>query len=247
MELDLTTIVLEILNFLVLVWLLKRFLYQPVLKVIDQRQQSINNTLAEAQQTRQQAESLQQQYEERLAHWQQEKTQAQQELAESINQQRAEQLTQLEQELADLKEKHQASNKAQHEQWQHHVVSQAIEYGAAFAGKLLTPLADAELEQKLVRLFCQQVSEWSPEACAQFCSSHSLQGRGVTVYTAYALDATLQQALQQTLQQLFGQTLSVEFAQQAELLAGVRIAAGAWTLGLNLADELRGFSDTLHH
>lgn len=247
MELDLTTIALEILNFLVLVWLLKHFLYQPVLNVIDQRQQNINNTLAEAQQTQQQAESLQQQYEERLAHWQQEKTQAQQELAESINQQRAEQMAKLEQELADLKEKHQASDKAQHEQWQHHVISQAIEYGASFATKVLTPLADAELEQKLILLFCQQVSGWPPEACEKFSSSHNLQGQKLVVYTAYPAGEKSQQLLQQTLQTLFGHALDVKFVQRPELIAGVRIAAGAWTLGLNLADELRGFSDTVHH
>ena len=37
MELDWTTFILEIINFLVLVWILHRFLYQPVMNVIAQR------------------------------------------------------------------------------------------------------------------------------------------------------------------------------------------------------------------
>ena len=38
MQFDWTTFVLEVLNFLVLLWILKRFLYQPVLDVLDARQ-----------------------------------------------------------------------------------------------------------------------------------------------------------------------------------------------------------------
>ncbi len=37
MELNWSTLLLEIVNFLVLVWILKRFLYRPVLQVIEER------------------------------------------------------------------------------------------------------------------------------------------------------------------------------------------------------------------
>ena len=37
MQIDWTTLVLEIINFLVLVWILKRFLYKPVMEAIAAR------------------------------------------------------------------------------------------------------------------------------------------------------------------------------------------------------------------
>ena len=48
MELDWTTFALEIINFLVLVWMLKRFLYRPVLATLAERRAGIERTLAEA-------------------------------------------------------------------------------------------------------------------------------------------------------------------------------------------------------
>ena len=48
MAIDWTTFTLEVVNFLVLVWLLKRFLYQPVLEVLGRRQAGVAHTLAEA-------------------------------------------------------------------------------------------------------------------------------------------------------------------------------------------------------
>ena len=73
MELNWTTVILEIINFLVLVWILKRFLYRPVLQVIEERRARIEATLAEAKEQQEAAERLQPQYENRLAEWQRDK------------------------------------------------------------------------------------------------------------------------------------------------------------------------------
>ena len=49
MLIDWFTVGAQILNFLLLVWLLKRFLYRPILQAIDAREQKIAKALAEAQ------------------------------------------------------------------------------------------------------------------------------------------------------------------------------------------------------
>ena len=43
------TIVAQAINFLILVWLLKRFLYKPILHAIDEREKGIATQLAEAE------------------------------------------------------------------------------------------------------------------------------------------------------------------------------------------------------
>jgi F-type H+-transporting ATPase subunit b len=49
MRIDWTTLALQLVNFAILVWLLQRFLYRPVLKVIDARRQAGDRRYAEAQ------------------------------------------------------------------------------------------------------------------------------------------------------------------------------------------------------
>jgi F-type H+-transporting ATPase subunit b len=51
MRLDWTTIALQLVNFAILVWLLQRFLYRPVLRVIDARRRAADSRYAEAQRT----------------------------------------------------------------------------------------------------------------------------------------------------------------------------------------------------
>ena len=43
------TVVAQAINFLILVWLLKRFLYKPILHAIDEREKGIATQLAEAE------------------------------------------------------------------------------------------------------------------------------------------------------------------------------------------------------
>ncbi|MFZ1828872.1 MAG: F0F1 ATP synthase subunit B, partial [Candidatus Competibacteraceae bacterium] len=73
MAIDWTTFTLEIINFLVLVWLLKRFLYQPVLETLARRRAGIERTLSEAREVEIRADALRTQFENRLADWEQEK------------------------------------------------------------------------------------------------------------------------------------------------------------------------------
>ncbi|MFM8331458.1 MAG: F0F1 ATP synthase subunit B, partial [Candidatus Methylumidiphilus sp.] len=68
-EINPSTFLLEILNFLVLLWILKRFLYRPVLDTVARRQAAIAQTLAAAQTMQTEAQALQAQYENRLSQW----------------------------------------------------------------------------------------------------------------------------------------------------------------------------------
>lgn len=67
MELNWSTFILEIINFLILIWILKRFFYKPVLEVIARRRAGIEKTLEDAQALHNEAKALQKQYESRLA------------------------------------------------------------------------------------------------------------------------------------------------------------------------------------
>lgn len=58
MLIDWFTVIAQLINFLILVWLLKRFLYQPILRAMDERQKHITEQLeqADAQKARAEAE-----------------------------------------------------------------------------------------------------------------------------------------------------------------------------------------------
>ena len=58
MSIDIGTLLLQVINVLVLLWLLQRYLYRPVTAVVGQRQAMITQKLDEIRQLREQAEAL---------------------------------------------------------------------------------------------------------------------------------------------------------------------------------------------
>lgn len=62
MSIDWITVIAQIANFLVLVWLLKRFLYRPILDGIDAREAEIARRMAEAGQAQKQAQAAEAAY-----------------------------------------------------------------------------------------------------------------------------------------------------------------------------------------
>ena len=244
MELNWTTIILEMVNFLVLVWILKRFLYRPVLQVIEQRRQHIQARLDEAQTQQQQADELRRQYEHRLADWQQEKAAAREVFQQETENRRKQTLKELDTELATARERAQVVEQRRLQEQTQHLEREALELGGRFAGRLLQELAGPELEARILDLLGTELTrlpEVQRQALQRAVQENGLQ---LQVETAYPLNQQQRQALEQAVRQLLGQEIACSFQVQPALIAGLRLSLGDWSLAANLRDELRAFVDT---
>ena len=242
MELNWTTFVLEILNFLVLVWLLKRFFYQPVQAMVVRRQAAIKAQLDMAEEQQRQAEQLRQQYENRLADWESEREVARQSLQREIEEERGRLLQALQQGLEAEREKAAVLAERRQGEQVHEAEVQALAQGARFVARLLERVASPEVEAQLFTLLLAEI-EALP--ASQREALHALENGNpleVVVASAYPLSAEQQRALQQPLQALVSAELHFSYRQKPELLAGLRVTVGPWVMHANLHDELKTFA-----
>jgi F-type H+-transporting ATPase subunit b len=242
-ELNWTTVILEMVNFLVLVWILKRFLYRPVLQVIEQRRARIQTSLDEARERQQQADALRRQYEGRLADWQAEKQGAREALQQETEHQRKQALQALEASLAEAREKDQVVEQRRQQELEQHMAREALELGARFASRLLQGLAGPELEARILDLLGSELAQMS--APQRKSLQRALQlSQPIRVESAHPLNDQQRQVLVRSLRQLLGDGLDCSFHEQPALIAGLRMSVGDWLLEANLRDELRAFVDT---
>lgn len=241
MELDLSTFLLEILNFLVLVWLLKRFFYQPVLRVVEQRRAHIESTLAKAQATEHDAEALQKEYDGRLQQWAREREAALADLDQEISKERAAKLADLEQQLDRARARERAAAAKREADLRYKAEIDALDNAASFAGRLLRGLGSPDLEAHLIDLMIDELDQL-PDARKQAIAKARTEGAAPVVATAYPLDADRRDRLMRTLSGWIPRSESTTFEQDESLIAGAEIRVGAWLLGFNLRDELAGFA-----
>lgn len=246
MELNWSTFILEIINFLVLVWILKRFFYQPVLGVIDRRRAGIEKTLTDAEATRTEAETLRKRYEERLSHWYDERQQARESLSQELDSERAKRMEQLQTELEKEREKASVAQERRESDAQRKIEETALLQAARFAGRLLESTAGKETENRLIEMVIKELSELPEERIAEIRNSYGQMSEGVTVTSAFSLSNTQQVRLTEALARLTEPNTPIRFEHSSDLLAGVRITIGAWVLGTNCRDELQGFAQLAH-
>ncbi len=246
MELNWSTFALEIFNFLVLVWVLKRFLYQPVLNVITRRRETIENQLAEARQLHADADALKERYEHRLADWEQERLKAMDKLRLELEENRLRQLENLKAELAQEEEKNQVARSRQDKQLIREIEQRALQQGAEFASRLLSEAAGPELENRLFDLLLDGLSLMPADQISDLSNKWGESPERILVTSAYPLADEKQHQLEESLCKATGLSAPVFYDRDARLLAGLNITIGAWVLQLNVRDELQGFMEFAH-
>lgn len=246
MEMNWSTFVLEILNFLILVWILKHFLYQPVLDVIARRKAGVEKTLDEAKKLHAEADKLREQYEGRLADWESEKRQARDALAQEMSDERIRKIEELKNALEQEKEKIRVAEERRQRDVLRKMEETALQQGARFAGYLLEKASGQDTEKRLVELVISELPKLPDERITSLKSSLGQAREGVLVLSAYPLPDDLCQRLKQVLATITGTDTSVRFELDQDLLAGLQIIIGEWVLGANLRDELKGFASLAH-
>ena len=244
MEFDVTTFALEIINFLVLVWLLQHFLYRPVTTAIARRQAGIEKTLADAQATRSEADAFKQQFEHRMADWIQEKALARRELLQELEAERARLMIALQASLDEERERQRALEQRRAAEQRRRLEDEARAEGASFAARLLSRLASAEQEERIRRLLLEDLPHL-PAQQLQALRTAS-QTEEVKITSAHPLDESQRAGLIEALAGLAGKPVACAFDQDAHLMAGLRVCLGPWMLRASLLDELHFFAEAQH-
>jgi len=245
-QLDWSTIALEIVNFLVLVWILKRFLYQPVLDVIARRKAGIEAAIAGADAKRAEADALKAQYENRLGDWETERAGAREALAHELDAERQRQMAELQASVAAEREKARVADERRLGEFQRRAEEQAVAQGARFAARLLDRVNGPELDARLVTLALEGLAGLTEERRTELRAGASEAGGEIEVQSARPIDAATRQAIEAGVQKLLGANAACRYREDPALVAGVRILLGPWVLRASLQDELQGLAELSH-
>ena len=246
MELNWSTFILEIINFLILVWLLKHFFYKPVLDIINRRRAGIEKTLNDAETKHADAEVLRDQFENRLAEWEKERQTAYAELDKEIQVERSQRMEALQAALEQEREKNQVIEQHKLDAERRHSEELALNQGARFASQLLSIAVGPEMEKRMIDLLLKDLSALPDEKNTSLRAAAGNSDNIVLISSAYPLDDDTRKGLENSLTTNLDINTPVQYVQDNDLQAGLRITIGDWVLHANLQDELKGFVDIAH-
>ncbi|RVT44900.1 F0F1 ATP synthase subunit B [Rheinheimera sediminis] len=234
MLIDWFTVLAQTVNFLILVWLLKRYLYQPILDAIDAREQRIASELADAAEKQQLAGQARDDYQQKNSEFEQQRDALLRQATAAAETERQRLLAQVRTAAEDLARKNQLSVKRE-QHLQSQKLSRLVQTQVmTITRKTLTVLANQALESAIVAVFVKQLGQLQDEAKSSFKQSLFKAKNSALVRSAFALQDTEQSMIQQAVNHCFSAQVQLRFVTSDQSIAGIELSAEgqliAWTI-----------------
>jgi len=245
MQISWWTFALQVVNFLVLVWLLQRFLYRPVRNILEKRKKLATEALAEADEAKVQAEAERRHYEEARDKLAQER-QAMLEAAHRASEaERTKRIDEARQEAQKLIETAHVTIAEERAKTLAGLEADVASLAVTLAGKLLDKLGPSItggvfLDQTEAAL--KTLPDAERRRLERDLASN---GAHVTVVTAAPLKSQEQKAWQSRLEGNLGRSLDIAFDVDPKLIAGAAVHFPHMVVSFAWADQLKDAKEAL--
>jgi len=232
---DWFTVLAQVVNFLVLVLILKRFLYKPILGAVRERERKIASRLEGAEQARKEALLRTEELGKEREAFDKAKEQLLTEARTEVQQGRDKSLEQARKEIATLRKAWLDGVEEEKEAFSRKLKIRVAEQVLHISRKVVQDLANGSLEAQLIETFLVKAeasrSEWREE--------NPIEPARLSVRAGLTLNQDLQATLEQGLKGLFHMVTRVDFSVAPELGFGIQLLAGDQKVEWNVAHYMQ--------
>ena len=249
MLIDWFTVGAQALNFLVLVWLMKRFLYKPILNAIDEREKKIALSLTDADAKKTEALMERDAFQHKNEAFEQQRD-ALLKKARTEAQAERQRLIEVAREAADaLSAKRQETLKNDADNLNQAIRRRAQQEVFSIARKALSDLATTTLEERMSEVFIRRLREMDGQAKDALAVALKTASEPALVRSAFELPAAPRDAIQKALNETFSAEIAIRFETAPDLVSGIELITNGQKVAWSIADYLvsleRGIGELL--
>ena len=249
MLIDWFTVGAQLLNFLVLAWLLKRFLYRPILDALDAREQRIAAELADADAKRAEADKEREEFQHKNEAFEQQRAALLSTATDEAKVERARLLDEARRAADALSTKRQEELRNEAQNLNQAISRRTQQEVLAIARKALADLATAGLEERMGEVFMRRLRALDDQAKEGFAKSLKTATGPALVRSAFDLPAEQRAAIQNALNETFAAEIRFKFETRPDLVSGIELATNgqklAWSIREYLASLEKGVDELL--
>lgn len=235
MQLDWFTVGAQVFNFVFLVWLLKRFLYRPVLDAVARREEKIRGQLEDARRKEEEAAAARRDLEERRGELEERRAAMLREAEEEAQERRRELSREVREEVRTIRDEWRASLRRQQETFLEELRRRVADEIYSVVRRVLADLADAELEDRVAGVFLERLSELEAGKREEFVRAARESGDRARVRSAFPLGEERRGQLREIVDAWETSAIELHFEEEPALALGIELGAGdrkiAWSVG----------------
>jgi F-type H+-transporting ATPase subunit b len=238
MPIDWFTVIAQLINFLILVWLLKRFLYKPILHAIDEREKGIATQLAQAEAKKAEAQKERDDFQHKNEAFDQERAALLKKATDEAKAERQRLLDEARKDADALRAKRQEALRNEQRNLSQEIARWTQKEVFAITRKTLVDLAATSLEERMSAVFVQRLRALTGAAKEQLATSLKTSNLPARVRSAFHLPPEQHAAIQEALNETFSADIPIQFEVVPELVSGIEISANGQKVAWSIADYL---------
>ncbi len=243
MLIDWFTVGAQALNFIILVWLLKRFLYKPILNAVDAREKRIAAELADADAKKAEAQKERDEYQHKNAQFDQQRAALLSKATDEANVARQRLLDDARKAADALSTKRQETLRSDANNLNQAIRRRTQQEVFAIARKALTDLATTSLEERMCEVFTRRLRTMDGKAKEGIAAALKTASEPAVVRSAFDLPAAQRGAIQKALNETFSAEVHIRFETAPDLVSGIELTTNGQKIAWSIADYLRSLEN----
>lgn len=244
MKFDFTTFIFEIINFLVLIWILQKVFYKPVISNLQKRKDLIDSKLEEADKKEKDVEELKIKYDSLLNGYEQRKKESMDKLQQEISIERDKKLAEIDEELKLKKEKFDSVLDMQKKELLNNLNDIIINTATDFTGKTFKHFASEGLQTNFISQALDKINEFSEEDVKNI-NAELEKLEYINIEFSELPDDQEKDLISQKISTKLGKEFKLKISLNKELISGLKIYLGTKVIDSSLSLQLEKFKGVL--
>jgi F-type H+-transporting ATPase subunit b len=246
MLIDWFTVAAQAVNFLLLVWLLKRFLYKPVLAAINEREKRIATQIQEAEKKKAEAAQEQSDFLHKNEAFESQRAGLLLEATKTAKVERDGLLEKARADSEDLRSKLKQTVHNELDNLNGQIGTLAVQEVFSIARKTLTELADVNLDERMTAIFLRRLHDLNDQQREELKAALATSSRPALVRTAFEVGPPQKTAIEAGLKAILGEATSIEYETKTGLISGIELTANGQKFAWSITDYLTTLTDSVH-
>ncbi len=241
MKFDFWTLLFQIINFVVLLFILKRVLYKPVKEIIEKRRNIIEKNISEAEKIKEEAMEIHARNQQEMEKLKELKRELTDKMKEEVEAEKGVMLADAEKEAEKLIEKKQVLFDTEKRRRETELKSQSLEIVETFCIRLLRDISNEDLHRALFTKFKAEI----PRLTEDIKNAYGDNEIKIELLSAYPLSEADMKEIENEFATRLNKKVSLEAVLDAGLIGGLRIRALDKVYDASLKGQIQTFRDRL--
>jgi F-type H+-transporting ATPase subunit b len=245
MKIDWFTVIAQIINFLILVWLLKRFLYKPILNAVDAREKKISDQLLDAENKVADAKKKEEAFSKKNEDFDNQKKELMDKAVAETEVKKTKLLEEATTAAKTFRTNMEKASKEKQENEVREIAQKTQQEVFTMTRKALTDIASVGLEEQAVDTFIKRMKDLKKEEMKQFNEAFKSNTNVIMVRSAFELPVKQQHHVSSAVDEILGEKAKLQFKKDPGIISGIELSTNGYKLAWSFSEYINALEKSI--